>query len=111
MAVDGSVVFLSAESWAIRRDPVRWGDGRIFMIPKKSDRGRSHARWQELNCDWKAKFKGAEEGKDGNAVLKLVAELYECEANLLENYVARDWDAFCSKRPKSRISDGPPFLV
>jgi adenine-specific DNA-methyltransferase len=57
-------------------------------------------RWQELTSDWKAEFKAARKEKNGSAVLKLVAELYECEASLLENYVARDWDAFCSKRPK-----------
>jgi adenine-specific DNA-methyltransferase len=57
-------------------------------------------RWQELASDWKAKFKAARKEKNGSAVLKLVAELYECEASLLENYVARDWDGFCSKRPK-----------
>ncbi|MCK1463147.1 N-6 DNA methylase [Bradyrhizobium sp. 2] len=57
-------------------------------------------RWPELASDWKAKFKVARKEKNGSAVLKLVAELYECEASLLENYVARDWDALCSKRPK-----------
>ena len=57
-------------------------------------------RWQELASDWKTKFKIARRGKNGSAVLKLVAELYECEASLLENYVARDWDALCSKRPR-----------
>jgi adenine-specific DNA-methyltransferase len=57
-------------------------------------------RWQELASDWKARFKVARKEKNGSAVLKLVAELYECEVSLLESYVARDWDAFCSKRPK-----------
>jgi hypothetical protein len=57
-------------------------------------------RWPELATDWKTNFKVARKEKNGSAVLKLVAELYECEASLLENYVARDWDALCSKRPK-----------
>jgi hypothetical protein len=57
-------------------------------------------RWTDLTSDWKTKFKVARKAKDGRAVLNLVAELYECEASLLKNYVARDWDAFCSKRPR-----------
>lgn len=57
-------------------------------------------RWQELSPAWKAKFKAARKEKNGSAILKLVAQLYECDASLLENYVARDWDGFCSKRPK-----------
>ncbi|MDI3561123.1 Eco57I restriction-modification methylase domain-containing protein [Bradyrhizobium sp. Arg816] len=57
-------------------------------------------RWTELTSDWKKQFKLARKEKDGRALLNLIAGLYECEASLLENHVARDWNAFCSNRPR-----------
>lgn len=57
-------------------------------------------RWTDLTSDWKKKFKLARKEKDGRAILSLIAGLYECDASLLENYVARDWKAFCSNRPR-----------
>jgi adenine-specific DNA-methyltransferase len=58
-------------------------------------------RWDELDARWKKKFKAARREKKGYAILKLIAEQYECEASLLANYVARDWQYFCSK-PSAR---------
>jgi hypothetical protein len=95
------LTFLSAGVLGLFVATLSAGAAAGFHRFQKSQIAAVHMpRWQELNRDWKAKFKAARKEKNGSAVLKLVAELYECEASLLENYIARDWDAFCSKRPK-----------
>ncbi len=48
-------------------------------------------RWDELSPAWKREFRESQREKDGARTLELVAELYECEAGLLADYVARDW--------------------
>jgi adenine-specific DNA-methyltransferase len=95
------LAFLSAGVLGLFVATLSAGAAAGFHRFQKSQIAAVHMpRWRELNRDWRAKFKAARKEKNGNAILKLVAELYECEASLLENYVARDWDAFCSKRSK-----------
>jgi hypothetical protein len=55
-------------------------------------------RWEELDPLWKKRFTESHRAKNGERTLELVAELYQCEAGLLADYVARDWADVSSKQ-------------
>ncbi|WP_244487342.1 N-6 DNA methylase [Afipia sp. Root123D2] len=95
------LTFLSAGVLGLFVASLSAGSKAGFHRFQKSQIAAVHMpQWADLSPDWRVKFKDARKAKDGRAVLNLVAELYECDASLLENHVARDWDAFCSKRPR-----------
>jgi adenine-specific DNA-methyltransferase len=55
-------------------------------------------RWRQLDKRWRTQFREAYRSGDRKAVLKTVAELYDCDPAILARFVARDWDSFL-KRP------------
>jgi adenine-specific DNA-methyltransferase len=57
-------------------------------------------RWRQLNDRWRVQFREAYRSGDRKAILKAVAELYDCEPAILARFVARDWDTFL-KRPRA----------
>jgi adenine-specific DNA-methyltransferase len=90
-------VFLSAGVLGLFVSALSAGAANGFHRFQKSQIAAVHIpRWDQLDASWKKKFKAARRAKKGEAILKLVAEQYECEPNLLSNYVARDWHHFCS---------------
>lgn len=92
------LVFLSAGVLGLFVSALSAGAANGFHRFQKNQIAAVHLpRWDQLDARWKKKFKTARRAKKGNAILKLVAELYECDASLLANYVARDWHHFSSK--------------
>jgi adenine-specific DNA-methyltransferase len=57
-------------------------------------------RWRKLDKRWRVQFREAYRSGDRKAILKAVAELYDCDPRILTRFVARDWDTFL-KRPKA----------
>jgi hypothetical protein len=93
------LVFLSAGVLGLFVAALSAGATTGFHRFQKSQIAAVHIpKWEQLDPGWKRQFKKARQAKKGDLVLKLVAELYDCEASLLQNYVARDWSYFCSKR-------------
>jgi adenine-specific DNA-methyltransferase len=96
------LVFLTAGVLGLFVSALSAGAANGFHRFQKNQIAAIHLpRWDQLNPNWKKKFKAARRAKKGDAILKLVAEQYECDASLLANYVARDWHHFCSK-PSAR---------
>jgi adenine-specific DNA-methyltransferase len=96
------LVFLSAGVLGLFVSALSAGAANGFHRFQKNKIAAVHLpRWDQLNADWKKKFKAARRAKRGEAILTLVAEQYECDASVLANYVARDWHYFCSK-PSAR---------
>ena len=96
------LVFLSAGILGLFVSALSAGAANGFHRFQKNQIAAVHLpRWHQLDIGWKKKFKAARRAKKGDAILKLVAEQYECDASLLANYVARDWRHFCSK-PSTR---------
>jgi hypothetical protein len=92
------LVFLSAGVLGLFVSALSAGAANGFHRFQKNQIAAVHLpRWDQLDARWKKKFKTARRAKKGNAILKLVAEQYECDASLLANYVARDWHHFSSK--------------
>jgi adenine-specific DNA-methyltransferase len=92
------LVFLSAGVLGLFVSALSAGAANGFHRFQKNQIAAVHLpRWDQLHANWKKKFKAARRAKKGEAILKLVAEQYECDASLLANYVARDWHHFCSK--------------
>jgi hypothetical protein len=92
------LVFLSAGVLGLFVSVLSAGAANGFHRFQKNQIAAVHIpRWDQLDARWKEKFKTARREKKGNAILKLVAEQYECDASLLANYVARDWHHFSSK--------------
>jgi adenine-specific DNA-methyltransferase len=92
-------VFLSAGVLGLFVSALSAGAANGFHRFQKNQIAAVHLpRWDQLDPGWKKKFKAARRAKKGEAILKLVAEQYECDANLLANYVARDWHHLCSER-------------
>jgi adenine-specific DNA-methyltransferase len=96
--LDDLHVLLSAGVLGLFVSALSAGAANGFHRFQKSQIAAVHIpRWDQLDAGWKKKFKAARRAKNGEAILKLVAEQYECEPVLLANYVARDWPHFCSK--------------
>ncbi len=57
-------------------------------------------KWRDLDEQWRSRFQGATARGDLQALLRSVAEQYECEVSLLKSFVARDWKTF-SQRPRT----------
>jgi adenine-specific DNA-methyltransferase len=57
-------------------------------------------RWLQLDKSWRMQFREAYRNGDRKAILKAVAELYNCDPTILARFVARDWDTFL-KRPRA----------
>lgn len=92
------LVFLSAGVLGLFASALSAGAANGFHRFQKNQIAAVHLpRWDRLDARWKNKFKAARREKKGEAILKLVAEQYQCDASLLANYVARDWHHFCSK--------------
>ena len=92
------LVFLSAGVLGLFVSALSAGAANGFHRFQKNQIAAVHLpRWDRLDARWKNKFKAARREKKGEAILKLVAEQYQCDASLLANYVARDWHHFCSK--------------
>ena len=92
------LVFLSAGVLGLFVSALSAGAANGFHRFQKNQIAAVHLpRWDEMDAAWKKKFKAARREKKGEAILKLVAEQYQCDASLLANYVARDWHHFCSK--------------
>jgi hypothetical protein len=92
------LVFLSAGVLGLFVSALSAGAANGFHRFQKNQIAAVHLpRWDEVDAKWKKKFKAAWREKKGEAILKLVAEQYQCDASLLANYVARDWHHFCSK--------------
>jgi adenine-specific DNA-methyltransferase len=92
------LVFLSAGVLGLFVSALSAGAANGFHRFQKNQIAAVHLPlWGQLDAKWKKKFKAARRAEKGEAILKLVAEQYECDASLLANYVARDWHHFCSK--------------
>jgi hypothetical protein len=92
------LIFLSAGVLGLFVSALSVGAANGFHRFQKSQISAVHLpRWAQLDAGWKKRFKAARRGRNGKAILELVAEQYQCEARLLANYVARDWHQFCSK--------------
>jgi adenine-specific DNA-methyltransferase len=92
------LVFLSVGVLGLFVSALSAGAANGFHRFQKNQIAAVHLpRWEQLDASWKKKFKAARRARKGEAILKLVAEQYECDASLLANYVARDWHHFCSK--------------
>jgi hypothetical protein len=90
------LVFLSAGVLGLFVGALSAGASSGFHRFQKSQLAALHVpKWEWLDAGWKREFKEARRKKKGNTILELVAELYGCEASLLQNYVARDWGHFC----------------
>lgn len=93
------LIFLSAGVMGLFVSSLSAGAANGFHRFQKKQIAAIHLpRWDELDGAWKEKFKAARRAKNGEAILKLVAEQYECDASLLANYVARDWHHLVSAR-------------
>lgn len=57
-------------------------------------------KWRDLDEVWRSRFQAATARGDLQAILRAVAEQYECEVGLLKSFVARDWKTF-SQRPRT----------
>jgi adenine-specific DNA-methyltransferase len=91
-------VFLSAGVLGLFVLALSAGAANGFHRFQKSQIAAVHIpRWALLDAGWKKKFRAARRAKQGEVILKLVAEQYECEPSLLANYVARDWAHLWSK--------------
>jgi hypothetical protein len=95
------LVFLSAGVLGLFVTALSAGAASGFHRFQKSQLSSVHIpRWDELDPGWKKKFRESQRAKDGERLLELVAELYQCDATLLTEYAARDWAAISSKRTK-----------
>jgi adenine-specific DNA-methyltransferase len=93
------LVFLSAGVLGLFVTTLSAGATTGFHRFQKNQIAAVHMpKWEQLDPIWKRRFKEARQEKKGDLLLELVAELYDCEASLLQNYVARDWDHLCSNR-------------
>jgi adenine-specific DNA-methyltransferase len=93
------LVFLSAGVLGLFVTALSAGAATGFHRFQKSQLSSVHIpRWDSLDPAWKEKFRESHRAKNGERTLKLVADLYQCEAVLLADYVARDWAEFSSKR-------------
>ncbi len=76
------LVFLSAGVLGLFVSALSAGAANGFHRFQKNQIAAVHLpRWHELDAQWKKKFKAARRAKKGDAILKLVAEQYECEAS------------------------------
>ena len=50
-------------------------------------------KWNDLDAAWVRRFRTSYKDSDLDSVLDAVAELYECEPDLLAAHVARDWQS------------------
>ncbi len=92
------LVFLSAGVLGLFVSALSVGAANGFHRFQKNQIAAVHLpRWHQLDVGWQKKFEAARRAKQGDAILRLVAEQYECDASLLANYVARDWHHFCYK--------------
>lgn len=86
------LLFLSAGVLGLFVSALSVGAANGFHRFQKNQLAAIHLpRWKDLDAKWKKKFTAARRAKDSKTLLKLVAQQYECEADLLANYVARDW--------------------
>ena len=88
-------------SWAVCGwAGIRLGEW-ISSLSEKADRQRGRypigGSWTTLAYS----IQGAYRSGDRKAILKAVAELYDCDPTILARFVARDWDTFL-KRPKAQ---------
>jgi len=92
------LVFLSAGVLGLFVSALSAGAANGFHRFQKNQIVTVHLpRWDQLDAKWKHQFRAARRAKKGEAILKLVAGLYECDPSLLANYAARDWRHFSSR--------------
>ncbi|MGE3367012.1 MAG: Eco57I restriction-modification methylase domain-containing protein [Rhizobiaceae bacterium] len=93
------LVLLSAGVLGLFVTALSAGAATGFHRFQKSQLSAIHIpRWDEIEPDWKKKFRLSHRAKNGARTLELVAELYQCEADLLASYVARDWADISSRQ-------------
>lgn len=92
------LVFLSAGVLGLFVQALSAGATTGFHRFQKSQLSAVHIpRWEEIEPSWRKRFRQAHRSKNWARTLDLVAGLYQCEAGLLAEYVARDWPASSSK--------------
>jgi adenine-specific DNA-methyltransferase len=110
----GSGVYqIKSESWPLKDLLVLLSAGILGLFVTASSAGAANGfhrfqksqlsavhipRWDELDPLWKKRFRESHRAKNGERTLELVAELYQCEAGLLADYVARDWAEISSRQ-------------
>jgi adenine-specific DNA-methyltransferase len=91
-------VFLSAGVLGLFVSALSAGAANGFHRFQKSQIAAVHIpKWTLLDAGWKKEFRAARRAKQGDAILKLVAEQYDCEPSLLASHIARDWPHLWSK--------------
>lgn len=92
------LIFLSAGVLGLFVKALSAGATTGFHRFQKSQLSAVHIpRWEEIEPNWRKRFRQAHRAKNWARTLDLVAGLYQCEASLLSEYVARDWAASSSK--------------
>jgi adenine-specific DNA-methyltransferase len=85
-------LFVSAFSTGAAKGFHRFQKRQIGTVPLP--------RWETLDANWRAQFRGAHQAGNLTSVIDIVADLYECDRRLLSTNLARDWESLGIRQRK-----------